>query len=188
MTASSSVSLTAAVATAAVLRPLEVLLQSAYIIAGRSTPATLRGTNPATTLVMALTWFIASAWSDGYIRPGVFNWFGAAFEIAAWTFALRYGLRRYGDPRRTWPSWLAVAGISTLAWLLSGIGFAAGLPPMAVSLVVFALAIRGFGRVLYTAFSGRLGAPYGTAGAWLLLVGMSGLAAHHALQVVGLIF
>lgn len=187
MTASSKVSLTAAVATATVLRPLEVLLQSIYIIVGRSTPATLRGTNPATTLVLAATWFWASVWSDGFIRPGIFNWFGAGFEIAAWTVALRYGLRRHGDPQRTWRSWLAVAGISTLVWLLSGIGFAAGLSPMAVSIAVFALAVRGFGRVLYTAFSGRLGAPYGTAGAWMLLVGMSGLVARHALQAVGLV-
>lgn len=175
------------IAVAVVLRPLEVLLQSAYIIAGRSTPAMLRGTNPATTMVLAVMWFWTSVWSDTFIRPGLFNWFGALWEIMAWTLMLRYLLRWQGTPERIWKTWLAVAGISTLMWLVSGVGFAIGLPPTVVSVGVFSLAIHGMGRIMQAALGGKLKTPFFSAGIWILLIGLSGLMAHHVLQVAGLL-
>ncbi|OGT89258.1 MAG: hypothetical protein A2286_14130 [Gammaproteobacteria bacterium RIFOXYA12_FULL_61_12] len=159
-----------------VLRPLEVIVGAAYIIAGRASPSSLRG-GIGTMAILFVVWCAASRWFDSLaaLNGNTWPWFSPIFEIALVSSVLFHFLDYYGDLRRFRQAWQAMAGLSILFWLLGGgMLFLTGNHFLA-KLAVVAIYVLGFGRLLHAAFDGRASYGANQAGTTLksLLLGVS---------------
>lgn len=155
-----------------VIYPLEVLVRCAYLLFGRVTPAGLRG-GLITALILSVSWLLASGLFDYLVNPGTrYPVLGPMIEIIGWGAGLAYATRRYGNKRRLWQTWLAIAGVSNLVWLFSIVMLWIGIGPLLVALIGFALGVRGYGEILYAAFGRQRADQYFTAGAWMFCLGM----------------
>lgn len=156
---------------ALVVRPAETVARALYIILGKSSPAYMRG-SPATVVALALLWIGVSSIYDlhGGTRH-LLPFFGAFFEVFAWTFLLRWITRKAQCPERYWQTWMAVAGVSIIVWLLGIALFSLGVSREGVFVTTYIIAVRGIGVTLKAATGSLMEYPYGTTGLTLFLIG-----------------
>lgn len=140
-----------------VLRPLDVLVKSIYIILGRTTPAALQG-GPVTALLLLSAWFGSSLWFDTTLPAKTdLIWYAPAFEVVAWILIVRHLLSRHGDIKRFGRTILSLSGVSTIFYLLAGAALASGAIQHGYAVVPFmVIHIRGIGVTLKSAFDDRI--------------------------------
>lgn len=156
---------------AIVVRPTEAVVRSFYILLGKSSPADMRG-SPATVVALTVLWIGASSIYDQHGSAlQLLPFFGAFFEVFAWTFILRWITSMAGHPERYWQTWMAVAGVSIIVWLIGVTLFTVGAAREVAFITTYLVAVRGIGVTLKDATDGLMLHPYGTTGLTLFLIG-----------------
>ena len=156
---------------AMVVRPAETIARSLFILKGKASPADMRG-SPATVVTLAVLWIGTSSLFDlhGGTRP-LLPYFGAFFEVFAWTFLLRWITSMAGHAERYWKTWMAVAGVSIIVWLIGVALFTVGASREVAFITTYLVAVRGIGVTLKDATGDLMQYPYGTTGLTLFLIG-----------------
>lgn len=161
---------------AMLLEPVGLYRISFRIIAGRGSPADIRGDWP-TTLVAALLWYLSASWANGWAH-------GMWAEMMVWSAWLWHALGQRGLSLRLHKTWLATAGVATLTWCLYGVLARSPMGPMGARLCWLPLVLWGHGRVLRDAFDGCL--AFGAAALVIYVAGLASLLA--AIQSWQLLF